>query len=317
MYKTQEKRHRLHLERYEEHLDDILYDQKQQQALLRKWRSAKSALDHEWRVVQELEKAHMQVNLSNKSSKATQKLVADTTTLTVPDDVKEWFEYRKHALQLQVDTLTEYVQEESKHSVLERYGPGPYNVRFTVELPGAVQGDFTVQLAPLMKMPHSIHFFLDMVTAQVWDGTVFTHHERVDHVMSSSPINFKTQKVKVGHSHDLGWSNLGFPEYSQEIPHKKYTVGFADQGPTFYINTADNRMIHGPDGNQKHHRLPGDADPCFGEVISGFDVVDKLMEFGMEESTLRRVKSEKSGDVSKGGNEHVLTHIILVELLKE
>lgn len=154
-------------------------------------------------------------------------------------------------------------------------------------------------------MPHSIHFFLDLVTAHVWDDTVFLHHEAVEHVLATAPMDYYTQKIKHSHLHTLGWANLGFPEYQDAFPHEKYTLGFAGRGPTFYINTVDNSHIHGP-GGQGHHLLPRDGDPCFGKVVEGHDVVDALVAFGLQEA---------KSTTSDGDNEHAWTHIVSVELL--
>ena len=49
----------------------------------------------------------------------------------------------------------------------------------------------------------------------------------------------------------------------------------------FYINTQDNAQIHGP-GGQHHHDLHEEGDPCFGKVISGHHVVDRMHQKGVE-----------------------------------
>jgi len=46
-------------------------------------------------------------------------------------------------------------------------------------------------------------------------------------------------------------------------------------GPDWYVSTVDNTENHGP-GGQSSYAIPGEADPCFGKVIQGFDAVDRM-----------------------------------------
>jgi len=158
-------------------------------------------------------------------------------------------------------------------------------------------------------MPTSIHFFLDMANSGIWNNTVFLHHEDVEHVIAAAPIDYSTQKMKhleLGH---VGWYGMGYPEYTEKYPHTKYTLGFAGQGPTFYINTIDNTKAHGP-GGQGHHVLPGDADPCFARVVEGTEVVDELIRVGLNQ---RRTSSGDS--LSWADNEHTWTHLVSASII--
>lgn len=202
---------------------------------------------------------------------------------------------------------------------LNRYGPGPHRIRFTAELSAVDTRSFLVQLYPVEKLPHSIYFFLDLVTSHTWDDTVFLHH--MAHVMATAPIDYYTQKVKHNHFYSLGWANLGFPEHSDDYKHDKYTLGFAGQGPTFYINTVDNSYIHGP-GSQDHHLLPYDADPCFGKVVEGFDVVDDIAKLGRalhQETELQAAaigQKDEKGVESWDEARRSWTHITSVQLIE-
>lgn len=131
---------------------------------------------------------------------------------------------------------------------------------------------FVVQMAPVVLMPNSIHFFLEMVKAKVWDNTIFTH---VNHLLYAVITN--TEGVdKVNNLPEIKVSRLLHSEYSPDYLHHKYTIGFSGRpgGPEFYINTADNSIIHGPGGQHKDD--VGDA--CFGKVIEGFDVIDQMVK---------------------------------------
>lgn len=195
-----------------------------------------------------------------------------------------------------------------------RFGKGPHRVKITVDIPtgdkkSSEHRSFVVETAPLKKMPHAVHFFLDLVENGIWNNTVFLHHEDVDHVIAAAPIDHKSHKIKVEELAHLVWDGMGFPEYSPTFKHAKYTLGFADKGPTFYINTMDNTDLHGP-GGQGHHTLPKDADPCFARVVGGLDTVQTLEKLGLENN-----KFSKDGLHPWAEDEHHWTHIVSAEIL--
>jgi cyclophilin family peptidyl-prolyl cis-trans isomerase len=213
--------------------------------------------------------------------------------------IEGWLMERRNDLQHRIISMQQYIQDTALRSAKAKYGLGPHKVKFVLEYKDpkllkkaldssttsnakdeldipTVRGEFVVQLASLDQMPHSVSFFLDMVKSRLWDNTVFLHHENVEHVMAAAPVDFVTQTVKYHHLQYYGFEGLGFPEYSPQIPHTKYTLGFAGFGPTFYINTMDNSAHHGPGSLQGHFVLPTDADPCFGHVISGHNVIDSI-----------------------------------------
>lgn len=202
---------------------------------------------------------------------------------------------------------------------MSRYGPGPHRVRFTAKLSASDTRSFVVELYSVDKLPHSLYFFLDLVAAHTWDDTVFLHH--MAHVMATAPIDYFTQKIKHSHFYSLGWNSLGFPEHSDEFKHEKYTLGFAGQGPTFYINTVDNSYVHGQ-GSQNHHLLPYDADPCFGKVVEGFDVVDDIAKLGRQHHQLTEqqattIRQKDGKDVESWEQaQRSWTHITSVQLIE-
>jgi len=192
------------------------------------------------------------------------------------DVAKKWIEHRQEALLHKVYSLQAYIQEDSRHRVVEKYGYGPYHVVFDVKSRGGRRpGKFTVRMAPLTTVPHAVETFLDMVTNKVWDNTVFYYHHSQAHVIAAAPVVYGTFQRKDHELESLGYHGVSFPEYSRSFPHKQNTIGFAGPGPNFYINSMANEDHHGP-GAQGHHELDGDADPCFGEVISGFDTLREL-----------------------------------------
>ena len=196
---------------------------------------------------------------------------------------------------------------------------------------------YTIQTVPTATMPHALEFFLDTVTGGAWNHTVLLHSANSDHVILAAPVAYTSQRVQRQALGMLGWSQLGFPEYNstlrdhsdstttppadneEEDPsyceHAAYTVGWAGVGPSWYVNTRDNRLAHGPQGNQDHHGLPGDADPCFGRVVpQDRHVIDSLVEWGMEQAVMVRSDLEHETDPWVE-EEHRKTRIVSMELL--
>ena len=136
---------------------------------------------------------------------------------------------------------------------------------------------FVAEMAPLDLMPHSVHLFLEMVGHGLLDGTSF--HRNAHHVVQAGPTPYyksKGQNLRSAFVQNR-LTSVSFQEYHPEFPHEKYTIGFAGRpgGPDWYVSTVDNTRNHGP-GGQSSYALPGEADPCFAKVISGFDTVDRV-----------------------------------------
>jgi cyclophilin family peptidyl-prolyl cis-trans isomerase len=244
----------------------------------KKLKRTKHLLSHELKMIEELYEA-------DESSNGTLQEIPPETLAKFKNrksaGVKsEWVQHRQETLLHKIYHLQAVVQNESKQRVLQKYGPGPYMVHFNVlSNEGRKPGDFVVELAPLDAMPHSIEAFLDMVEDKMWDNSVFYHHRTQGHVVAAAPVSYGTFQSKQHLFESMGYTGVSFPEYSSKFPHEKYTIGFAGNGPNFYINTMDNTDHHGP-GGQGHHDLATDADPCFGRVISGVDVIEKDMRIG-------------------------------------
>jgi cyclophilin family peptidyl-prolyl cis-trans isomerase len=169
---------------------------------------------------------------------------------------------------------------------------------------------FLAELAPLAAMPHSVFFFLELVRLGVWDDTVFFHHENVEHILTAIPMDFLTGDPKP-RLDSIGAKTLSFPEYSADYPHEKYTLGFPNMGPNFYINTRSNVEMHGP-GGQGHHILPLDADPCFGRVIEGKDAVDDLIRLGQWEGNSAQIREVNGVDPGA----QFVTRIISIDIVR-
>ena len=169
-------------------------------------------------------------------------------------------EKNEHAtgLQQRVKTLSHY-------EAMQKYGPGPHRVEIELEFPGeATPSSFVVEMAPLDVMPHSVDSFLGMVSAGLWDGCSFVMN--AVHVIKAAPLPSQemTAGDKLSAFEREGLNHLAFQEYSEDYPHKQYTLGFSGgDSPSWYVNTEDNTEIHS-------------GDPCFGTVVEGFDTIRKL-----------------------------------------
>jgi hypothetical protein len=280
----------------------------------------RKALEHEHRMLEEMREDG--ISTQSKAS-------------TTADILKSWMSERQQGLHNHLQVLRTFIQRQSRQTVLDKYGPGPHKVRVMVQMQTGdmrtqrsapmddfqhqylqefsmnrrqtVTQGFVLELASLDAMPHAVSFFLDAVDKKLWDDTVFLHNEAVDHVVAAVPMDYKTHNIKHEALTQLDQQTLAFPEYHTDYPHMEYTVGFAELGPTFYINTIDNSKDHGP-GGQDHYQLPGDADPCFARVVEGQQTVDSLIKFGLEANN--RVKN---GDHPWDGD-HNWSRIVSVEL---
>ena len=136
-------------------------------------------------------------------------------------------------------------------------------VKLTVRFPlvmesHAKEGVIVVETAPFETNPHNVLVFLEIV--ETWKGGAFFRN--AGHVLQ---VMNKVENPR---------GTLAFQEYSPDFPHVKYTLGYAGRpgGPQFYISTVDNTENHGP-GSQGSKT---EADGCFGRVVEGKEVVDRL-----------------------------------------
>lgn len=143
--------------------------------------------------------------------------------------------------------------------------------------------DFVIELAPLHTVPHAIHLFLEQVEHGLWAGTYF--YINTIHVLQAGPwVENGIAGLAAGQSsrskrfEDVQLDMLAFPDYSNEFPHSRWTVGFAGRpgGPDFFINKLDNVALHGP-GGQIHHALEEQADSCFGRITKGQEHFENLL----------------------------------------
>jgi cyclophilin family peptidyl-prolyl cis-trans isomerase len=166
---------------------------------------------------------------------------------------------RAEALKLSVQTA-------SRNDVIAKYGAGVHRVQMELVFPGNLDGPkiFVMEMAPVDIMPHSVHTFLEMVSAGLLDGCSFILNAL--HVLKAAPLPYdgSSASEKARAFTKQGLESVAFREYSHDYPHQRYTVGFAADGsPSFYINTEDNTEIHA-------------GDPCFAKVVSGFDTMRRL-----------------------------------------
>ncbi|CAB9519734.1 PPIases accelerate the folding of proteins (By similarity) [Seminavis robusta] len=183
----------------------------------------------------------------------------------------------------------------SKRLLREKYGLGP---KYYVEMQLVFDPESNVydededhepsivviETARIDQMPHSVFHFLELVSHHAYDGTIF--HRRANHIVQAGPSAVPSE----ARVFDPSLSSIMFQEYSPEMAHTPYTLGFPGRpgGPDFYINIKDNSKLHGPGGQSWHYGdVLDDADPCFGAIVRGVDVIDKIHQSEVDQSGYR------------------------------
>ena len=208
-------------------------------------------------------------------------------------------------------TFAEHSNERNRQN--NRFGPGPHQISVVVDLDDE-QGqssqpkhsEFILELAPIDLMPHSVHLFLTQIVEGYWSRGTPAVVINPGHVLQICPHPC-LESVSLGGKYSgdpysemkkAGIDAVSFQEYHPKYPHEKYTIGLAGRphsGPEFYINLVNNTLDHGP-AEQRKKELGEryedyvkefgedsddrvlEPDPCFGKVVKGFDVVDKIAE---------------------------------------
>lgn len=212
-----------------------------------------------------------------------------------PDAIsqKENAQWREEAFMEQMTLLQNRVRRDSKRSVIDRFGPGPHKVAMTYRLyqqDGTLGPEqrFVIQLAPLDLVPHAVHIFLEQVDHGLWHRDTYFYLSG-PHVLQFGPQMFDEQDElildeehyeshRIAHFIDLELEELIFPDYHDDFPHVRWTLGYTGRpgGPDLYINKMDNRQVHGP-GGQDQHALYEQADPCFGIVVEGQEAMEQYL----------------------------------------
>ena len=202
-----------------------------------------------------------------------------------------------------------------------RFGPGPHKVEIQIEYPQVsqdappenwprVRKSLFIEMAPLDIMPHSVNLFLQQVHHELWDGCTLI--KNAHHKMEWGPtMNSDNARSggKFNNFLEIGLDKVSYQEYSDQYPHVQWTVGFSGRpgGPNFYINKYDNSLIHGPGGQAHHgHDLHNEADPCFGKIVEGMEVIDDIslipIDVENEYSPLHAVMITRASILSQNRN---------------
>jgi cyclophilin family peptidyl-prolyl cis-trans isomerase len=207
---------------------------------------------------------------------------SDFSTDDDDDDDGEEEMLRNEAIQERVERLQRYIQTESHRQLVDRFGEGPYQVVFEIKFPHLPEStsvrSLTIEMAPLGLMPHSKHLFMEQVFHGLWDGCTFQSH--ADGRIGATAATPDSRDGKLQEFKDAELDSVSYQEYDDNFPHSTLTVGFHGRpgGPAWYINTRDNEEAHGPGGSKNVYALKEEADPCFGRVVDGFEVVEELQK---------------------------------------
>jgi cyclophilin family peptidyl-prolyl cis-trans isomerase len=158
--------------------------------------------------------------------------------------------------------LQRAIQKDARSKIIERYGEGPLklvlNLQFADEEEGG-RGAANSQLEILFwtATPHATWTLLEQVGRHIWDGAVFEWGSQ-DKVLQVTPVHGDPQQR----------GRLEFTEFLKEQQHNAWTVGLRDDPETgklqLFLNLQDNAESH-------------DHETCVGRVISGFDVLQRLI----------------------------------------
>jgi hypothetical protein len=150
------------------------------------------------------------------------------------------------------------------------FGAGPHYAKFMLNIVGFGLRAFVIEFASLNQMPITVNWFLQQIKRGLWDDSSFMI--KASHVLLARPISHNQLVDKTNDFGDL--RKVPLAEYSEEYPHRQYTIGVNHLStvPSFYINSIDNTLLHGPKGES----VDGNTEPCFGTVILGSDTIDLL-----------------------------------------
>jgi cyclophilin family peptidyl-prolyl cis-trans isomerase len=166
----------------------------------------------------------------------------------------------------EIESLQSHLQDLCRADAIAKYGNGIVRVELQLEFKGSqeVPASIIMEMASFDQMPHSVFMFLEMVDAKLYDGCSFIMSTQDTIKAAPLPYDGSSSASKFRAFTRRGLESVAFKEYSQQFPHKEYTIGFAADGsPSFFINTEDNSEIH-------------EGDPCFAKIVSGFDTVQRL-----------------------------------------
>lgn len=181
----------------------------------------------------------------------------------------EALEKREESMLARIDDLEAHIQNNSRFSVTEDYGKGPYKIELVVrsKLHMRIKRNTIIfELAPLSAMPHSVHHFLRMLSKRLWEGMAFMPQQGR---IQASPIDMETLDNMDWKFENAKLQNLSFAEHSPDCKCGSYSIGFAGYpgGPDFYVSGLL---------DSKSHREVNDS--CFGRIIEGQNVIDSIIE---------------------------------------
>lgn len=213
--------------------------------------------------------------LSTASSAAS--VGASHHKITVQDVLDSW--RSRH------DSLVDALTRMSRELLRSKYGPSPYYVRMDLAFPFGQPGGFVVMELDGDIMPYTTLYFLEQVSAKAWDTCQFILNAGV-------LLQVDTRGEHCSRKNFQGIASIGealaFQEYSPKMLHRRMTVGIRGRpgGPLFYVSLINNTANLGPrvgEMDMGPFGLPPEADPCFGRVIRGEEVMERVNRLPVRE----------------------------------
>lgn len=178
-----------------------------------------------------------------------------------------------------IDELEHHIQDNSKNSLEQDYGPGPYQVELVLRSKAHMRVQTqTVLIALSPAMPHASHHFLRMVRERLWNGMSFMPQHSNPSRIQASPIDMETLNSMDWKFENAKLKSLAFAEQSPDYACGSYSVGFSGMpgGPDFFINSF--LVLDGSAGES-----------CFGKVVQGKQVINSIID--KKESSIVGIES--------------------------
>lgn len=195
--------------------------------------------------------------------------------------------HMEQELSHEVETLQKRIQLSARNHIIQEFGEGPVQVVLELDFGDAAAnaGPHRISIILYHDTPHAAWTWLEQIGNNVWDGAEFIWQQ--GHMIDAVPPPDRLDPERDG--------QIEFVEHSQQAVHTAWTVGVREQANnangsgrgsmSMYINLQDNSQL------QKH-------ETCVGQIIDGFDALQKLLELSRNSGNDDQEKSSSSPPIT-------------------
>lgn len=246
----------------------------------------------------------LQTDLSTRERRLS---VSDRLVLGQHDDFVRKMKRTERARNEQLASLRTRVQESSRASVLDQYGPkGSYRVRVTLDLDNEegkhdeTTSSFVIETASLSQSPHTVHHFLDQINAKLWNDGGLKFTSNPGHMIKAIPSSTQSElafagagldKIMIDESPSSFATSYGTSSMSMSMPtgapssssssSDVTTASFLDHAaltvayPTHSLSNSNGGIgfyINTADNTDVHGQ-----DPIIGRIVEGEEALKRLL----------------------------------------